>query len=233
MEVDIYGGQEPRQLALYNYTDAAHYLDIPVSTVRAWARGGSYTSGNEKRRFPPVLSSSAKEKPIKGLSFLDLTELFVLKALRRDRKVSLEKIRSALKYAEDKLGIEKLLLTDILTHGGDMFIEYYGDYVSVSKNGQIALEAVLRQYLSRVDRDSRLTPITLHPIVEGFGEEKPVAINPRVSFGKPTITGTGTNTVVVAIRHEAGETVEEIADDYSIDPQYIRGAIAYEYRAAA
>lgn len=233
MEVDIYGGQEPRQLALYNYTDAAHYLNIPVSTVRAWAKGGSYTSGSEKRRFPPVLSSGDKGKPIKGLSFFDLTELFVLKALRRDRKVSLEKIRNALKYAEDKLGIEKILLTDIFTHGGDMFIEYYGDYVSVSKNGQIALEGVLRQYLRRIHRDNRLAPVTLYPIVEGFDEEKPVAINPRVSFGKPTIYGTGTNTAVVAMRHEAGETVEEISDDYNIDPQFIRGAIAYEYRAAA
>lgn len=233
MEIDIYGGQEPRRLALYNYTDAAHYLDMPVSTVRAWAVGGSYTSGKERKRFPPVLSSSNAPRPIKGLSFLDLTELYVLKALRRDRKVSLEKIRSAIKYAQDKLGIDNLLLTDIFTHSGDMFIEYYGDYVSVSKSGQIALEAVLKQYLRRVRRDSELAPVTLYPLVDGFGEDKPVSINPRVSFGKPTVFGTGTNTAIVALRHEAGETIEEIADDYSIDPQLIRGAIAYEYRAAA
>lgn len=231
--VDIYGDQKPQQLALYTYADASRYLNLPTSTVRAWVRGGSYTSGTEKRVFAPVLSTVSNGKSFKGLSFLDLTELFVLKALRRDHNVRLEYIRRALRYAEDTLGISRLLLMDVMRYNKDVFVKHYGDLVNLSRGGQIALEAVLRRYLDRVDRDDRSTPITLYPIVEGFGDEKPVAINPRVSFGKPTIYGTGTNTAVVARRYEAGETVDEIAYDYEIDTRLVEGAISYEYERAA
>ena len=231
--IDFYGGQEPQQLALYTYADAARYLDLSASTVRAWVRGGSYTSGTEKASFAPVLSVASNGKSFRGLSFLDLTELFVLKALRRDHNVRLENIRRALHYAEETLDIKRLLLMDVMTYDRNVFVRRYGELINLSRGGQIALEAVLKQYLSRVDRDDRSTPITLYPIVEGFGDDKPVAINPRVSFGKPTISGTGTNTAVVARRYEAGETVDEIAHDYDIDPRLVEGAISYEYARAA
>lgn len=231
--VDFYGGQEPQQLALYTYADAARHLDLSPSTVRAWVKGGSYTSGTEKVSFAPVLSATSDGKAFRGLSFLDLTELFVLKALRRDHNVRLESIRRALRYAEKTLDIKRLLLMDVMTYNRNVFIKRYGELIDLSRDGQVALEVVLRQYLSRVDRDDRSTPITLYPIVEGFGDGKPVAINPRVSFGKPTIYGTGTNTAVVARRHQAGETVDEIAYDYDIDPRLVEGAISYEYARAA
>lgn len=231
--VDIYGGEEPQQLVLYTYTDASRHLNLPISTVRSWVKGRTYTSGAGKKVFAPVLSTVSKGKSFKGISFLDLTELFVLKALRRDHNVRLEDIRRALHYAEDTLGIQRLLLMDVITYDRDVFVKQYGDLVNLSRGGQVALEAILRRYLERVDRDDRSTPITLYPIVEGFGDEKPVAINPRVSFGKPTIAGTGTNTAVVARRYEAGETVHEIANDYELDPHLIEGAISYEYERAA
>jgi uncharacterized protein (DUF433 family) len=120
-----------------------------------------------------------------------------------------------------------------MTYGGDLFVKIYGDLVNLSRGGQVALEAVLKESLDRVDKDDRSTPITLYPIVEGFGDEKLVSISPRVSFGKPTVAGTGTNTAVIAHRYEAGETIDEIAFDYDINPHFIKGAISYEYRTAA
>jgi uncharacterized protein (DUF433 family) len=42
-----------------------------------------------------------------------------------------------------------------------------------------------------------------------------VVIDPRLSFGRPVLAGTGIPTVVIAERCNAGESMEELASDYS------------------
>jgi uncharacterized protein (DUF433 family) len=228
--VDIYGGQDPERLPIYTFADASRYLDIPATTVRYWAKGGIYTREEERRIFAPILMSGSSEEPFEGLSFLNLTELFVLKALRRKHNVQLRKIRWALEFAERELGIDRLLLSDLHTYGGNVFIKHYGDMINLP-GGQITLEKILDRYLKRVDRDARKVPITLYPIIEDLGDERPVSIDPRVLFGKPTVTGTGIHTAVIAERYRSGEGIEQLASDYRLDPDLITGALMYEKAA--
>ena len=37
--IDLYGGRDPRELPAYGIPEAAHYLHIPVATLRTWVRG--------------------------------------------------------------------------------------------------------------------------------------------------------------------------------------------------
>ena len=227
--VDIYGGKNPLEMPLYTYADASRYLAIPSSTVTYWVKGGPTTGKEGKRAFyKPVLPAH----PESGLSFFNLVELHTLKALRRVHEVSLKNIRSALVYAEQTLGIDRLLLSEALsTHGGEVFIQYLEETINLSRGGQMAIQGILERYLRRVERDDKLIPIKLYPDFEGIGEKRPVVINPRVSFGKPTVAGTGIHTAVIAHRIDAGESVEDLVQDYGISAHLIEEVVRYEKAA--
>ena len=227
--VDIYGGRNPLEMPLYTYADASRYLGIPNSTVAYWAKGGPTTGKEGKRAFyRPVLPNP----PERGLSFFNLVELHTLKALRRVHEVSLKNIRSALVYAEQTLHIERLLLSpELSTHGGEVFIQYLEDTLNLSRGGQMAIQGILERYLRRVERDDKLIPIKLYPDFEGIGDERPVVINPRVSFGKPTVAGTGIHTAVIAHRIDAGESVEDLVQDYGISAHMVKEVVRYEKAA--
>ncbi len=230
MAVDIYGGLDPLKMPLYGYTEASNYLHVPTTTVRYWAQGGTYTRKGEQRQFEPLLSVV----PEGGLSFLNLVELHTLDALRSINKVRLQDVRTALEYARHDLGIERLLLSDDLsTHKGEVFIEHYGKLLSLKRQGQFALKEILKFYLQRVERDEKFNPTKLFPVIDIAIDrsQRPVEINPRVSFGRPTITGTAIFTGTIANRFNSGETIQELALDYDIEPQLIEGALLYEKAA--
>jgi uncharacterized protein (DUF433 family) len=60
-----------------------------------------------------------------------------------------------------------------------------------------------------------------------------VAIDPRVQFGRPCVSGTGVPTDVLHERFLAGEGIEEIASDYGLEVHQVEAAIRYEHRSAA
>lgn len=54
-----------------------------------------------------------------------------------------------------------------------------------------------------------------------------------VSFGRPVLEGTGIPTAIVAERYKAGETIEELADDYERPSRDIQEAIRCELETKA
>lgn len=231
MAVDIYKGQNPLELPTYTVTDASYFLHIPLATIKTWTTGRRYRIKTGQSSFKPII-------PVKDskLSFLQLVELYILRALRRVHQVKIESVRKAIDYAEHQLGIERLLLSkELLTGGGNLFIERYGELISLNKSGQLALKEILRDYLTRVDRDANNTPIRLYPYINEGSEDKKIVIDPRVSFGYPTLKGTGIKTRVVVSRIDAGESIDEVAHDYGIKPEQVKSAILYEqvYKQAA
>jgi uncharacterized protein (DUF433 family) len=232
MKTDIYRGQSPLELPLYTVTDASNFLHIPLGTVKNWTKGRQYKAGIGRSSFSAIVPLR------KGrLSFLQLVELYVLRALRTVHQVRIESVRKAIRYAEKEFSIERLLLSkELLAGGGNLFIEHYGKLVSLNKSGQIALKEILKDYLKRVDRDAQDTPIRLYPYVSHeSSEDKQIVIDPRISFGYPTLRGTGIKTSVIVSRIDAGESIEEVAADYELDDEQITSAVVYEqmYKQAA
>ena len=61
-----------------------------------------------------------------------------------------------------------------------------------------------------------------------------VVVDPRIAFGRPVLVGTRIPTEVIYQRFEAGESIEQLADDYGRTPSEIEEAIRCEhYREAA
>ena len=167
------------------------------------------------------------------MSFNNLIEGHVLRALRVDHGVRMGAIRTAIRYAEKELGIRRLLLDKRLeTDGVDLFLDRLGKLINLSLSGQLAVRRLLAGYLRRIDHDGGQHPVRFYPFVaRALNESRSIVIDPRVSFGRPSVVGTGISTSVIAGRIDAGETVEEVADDYGLRVLDIEEAVVYE-RAA-
>ncbi len=219
-----------RELPAYSVAEVAHYLNIPRSTVRYWATG---------KDSSPALIEVVDTNPV-AFSFLNLVELHVLAAIRREHTVPMHKVRSAIDYLQvntrnesDKL--HPLLSEQLQTDGLDLFIEEYGRLVNISRAGQLTMRVIIEAALRRIERDRRGIPIKLYPFTRSNINDAPamVVIDPTLSAGRPVITGTGLATEVIAERYKAGETVTELAKDYDREEAEIEEAIRCEIRAAA
>jgi uncharacterized protein (DUF433 family) len=230
--IDIYGGMRPIDIPRYTLPEAAHHLRLPTATVRTWVIGRTYPSASGPRRSKPIIIPADRRTPL--FSFGNLAELHVLSAMRKIHGVKLQNIRNAVDclkkhFHSDHPLIEKQFLTD----GKDLFIEQFGDVINVSQQGQMVFQW-LRVYLERIDRDSNGKPIRLFPFTANVEQQSPrlVAIDPRINFGTPCISGTDIPTSIIAERFEAGDSLEDLAVDYGRPRIEIEEAVRYEARAA-
>ena len=219
-----------RELPAYTISEAAHYLTVPAATVRYWSVG----QGN----YPPLIVVPKRSPTL--LSFLNLTELHVLAAIRRGHIVAMPKVRKAIEYlVENVLDAPDqrypLISCKLETDGLDLFIEQYGQLINVSQGGQMAMREVVSAALRRIKRDPQGLPIKLYPFTRTAMEDAPaiVVIDPAISAGRPVIAGTGLTTQVIAERCKAGESVSQLAEDYEREESEIEEALRCELKLAA
>ena len=93
------------------------------------------------------------------------------------------------------------------------------------------MKELLTAHLERVERDSSSIPIRLYPLVPGEKAERPVVIDPNVSFGRPTVVGSGIQTAVLVQRFDAGESLGDLAADYGLPEERIKSAVLFEQAA--
>ena len=142
-------------------------------------------------------------------------------------------IRKAIEYAEGSLGVTRLLLRDELRSSGqDVFFDRLSELINLSRSGQMAMRQMLSAYLKHVERDENDLPSRLYPLRPAWsGAKRPIVIDPRISFGRPTVAGAGVSTEALANRIDAGERAEDLAWDYGLEVTQIEDAVLYE-RAA-
>ena len=225
--------QDVRELSAYGVPEAAHYLLVPRATLRSWVAGMSYRSDGERRFFKPVIQPAATS-PV-ALSFINLIEAHVLAAIRRKHRVDMKAVRRAIEFLKDQFGSKRPLADHKFeTDGVNLFISHYGDFISVSQGGQLAVRDLLKAHLRRIDRDDKGLPLRLYPFTRVDETEQPknIVIDPFISFGKAVITGTGISTDIVAERFKAGESADELASDYGCAREKIEEAIRCELSLA-
>ena len=214
-----------REHPRYSVEDAARYLHIPISTMRAWVSGykrRNRTTG-KVRRFDPLITPADPKKNL--LSFYNLAEAHVLRSTR-DRQVPLVNVRRAMEYIRQYMKSEyPLISNDFATSGQDMFVTHLGQTINASKAGQVAMHSILNEYLLRIERDASGMPTQFSPF-----HSVHLNINPRVSSGSPVIRGSGVMVSVVLARKESGESLPELARDFGLSTSDIEEAIR-EYAA--
>lgn len=232
LRVDL--DRDPRELPAYGIVEAAHYLQIPPATIRSWVVGRYYPTQSGKRFFKPIIVLPDKARPL--LSFMNLVEAHILDAIRRQHEVQLQKVRAALEYLNSKFPSKHPLADQKFeTDGLDLFVERYGELINISQEGQLAVRKLIQAHLSRIERDAIGIPISLYPFTRrrALDEPKAIVIDPYVSFGRPVLVGTGIATAIVAERYKAGESMDDLADDYGRRRSEIEEAIRCELQVQA
>lgn len=226
---ELYRGHDPRDVPAYTVGEVSRLTGVCRSTLASWVHG--------QKGSVPVIGTHGEDGGY--VSFMALAELHVLAALRRHHRISLQKIRTAIKYIADMADSgHPLLDLPLKTDGVSLFVDYLGDLIDCSKRGQIGMKQVLDAYLERIERDER-GPQRLYPFTRDLRsdtqlerEPRLIVIDPRIAFGQPVIAGTRIRTSIINERFRAGESATELAKDYGRGLREIEEALRCEGKAA-
>jgi uncharacterized protein (DUF433 family) len=199
----------------YTSRQASHYIGVPYQTLRAWIGSDGLISTPEANT----------------LSFNNLAEAHILKAMRKTHQLSLQKIRKALlELARIRKTAHPLLDESFETDGVSLCIRDEDQVINLSKSSQREFREFVSLYLHRIQRDSNGIATHLYPFVsrDDASEPKHISISPKVSFGRPVLVGTGVATSVIAGRFAARDSVSDLAIEYEVDPKVLEDAIRWE-----
>jgi len=226
------GSSAAAAIPAYGVSEAARYLRVAPATLRSWVAGRHYPSSGGDGFFAPLIAPAAASPP--QLSFENLIEAHVLRALRVRHDVPVRHVRTALAYAQNTLGIDRLLLSrELSAHAGEVLLEKYGQLVNLSRSGQLALKHLFGAHLERVDWSERDIPVRLFPFgppASGSGA-RVIAIDPCLRFGRPVVYRVGVSTEAIAQRIDAGESPGDVAQDYGLGPEEVATAVLFEQAA--
>lgn len=145
------------------------------------------------------------------------------------------KVRKAMDFVRGRLRESRpLISTQFETNGIDLFVEYCGQLLNVTRAAQAEMRDVLQESLRRIDRDPKGLPIRLYPFTRNQLADAPrlVVIDPSRSFGRPVIAGSGLVTAEIAARVKAGESLKDLAEDYRQPTNVLAEAVRCELQAA-
>jgi len=211
-----------RYTPLYTQMEVSRYARVRPATVRTWALS---------MRSPVIVPADTRSAS--PLSFVNLVEVHVLRALRQVHRVPLQRIRSALDWLAEKYRVKHPLAEiDLETDGYDVFVRRLQHTVSASERGQIAIPAVVDRYLKRIERDQHNVPVRFFPFPYD-ASPKIVVMDPSIDFGRPVIAKTRIATSIIFERYGGGEAMKDIAEDYGLDIIAVEEALRCEMERTA
>lgn len=233
-DTDIYGGEDPRDIPNYSYMEAARLSRVPNATLRSWVRGRHYPRRGGTAQFKPLIE--LPDKNIPALSYNNIIEAHVLSVIRHYHHLELKKVRAAIDYMKETWRVaHPLTYQGFKTDGIDLFIERLGKIINASSGGQVVFRETIEARLSRIEYGTDGKSIKLFPFVRNMDSlEQPrfISVDPRVSFGKPVIAGTGIPVANIVDRLEAGDSIADLERDFRIGSAPIEEAIRYVLKAA-
>jgi uncharacterized protein (DUF433 family) len=206
-------------LPAYMISEAARYARVSAKTVADWHKVGGRKA----------VTLSPKDKRA-ALSYMQLIEVAVVAAFR-EAGLPLTAIRDAREYISKVLESEfPFAEYQFKREGKRLLIDYQqiegekgrGKYLDATAGGQLAWEQCVSPRLQEFLYENDGVAIRWHVA----GAKSPVVIDPRISFGAPTVGGVPT--WVIKGRWEAGESVADIADDFGLKKLDVRRALAFE-----
>lgn len=236
---DIYNGKDPRDIPNYSYPEAARLSGVPTATLRSWVIGRRYPRRGGSAQFKPLIE--LPDKNIPALSYTNIIEAHVLSVIRNYHHLELKKVRAAIDFMKRSLEVtHPLTYKGFKTDGIDLFIDHLGEVIlNASQGGQVVFREIMEARLSRIDYGSDGKSVRLFPFIRNTGyqsaarQPRIISVDPRVSFGKPVIAGTGIPVANIVDRLEAGDSIADLQRDFQISHESIEEAIRYGLKAAA
>ena len=200
-------------LPAYHVGEAARYAQISPQTVVAW----------HKADQAHVLSERQDRE---RLSYLQLIELAVVAAFRQ-AKIPLPEIRAARDYIKRNLKSQHPFAEyQFKRYGKSLFTEFEesgrSKLLKANQGGQLVWKEIVGPVLQEFEYEHEGVAIRWRVA----GPSSPIIIDPRLSFGAPTVKGVPT--WVLKGRFDAGESDSLIAEDFGLDVPSVREALKFE-----
>jgi uncharacterized protein (DUF433 family) len=210
----------------YTVAQAARLAGTSPQNVRRWLLG--YEAPGH--RMAPVFGPREPGEAALALSFLELAELIVVARFRRGsgKQIPLARLRAAHDFARKKLGIEYPFVSGKLkVEGGHIMHEFEQENpgpgkLALDRNGHYALPIDFHDAMEMFEFD---TESGLASRWYPLGREVPVVVDPDHGAGWPTIKGRNVRLEVLHARWKAGWDIEEIAEDFDLDPGDVQAAL--------
>jgi uncharacterized protein (DUF433 family) len=207
-----------RRLYLPNYqlAEAAKYARLSPQTVAKWHTTGARKTLSEKQNRA-------------ALSYMQLIEVAVVAAFRK-ANLTLKHISETREYVRNQLKVEFPFAEYRFKADGKRLVMDYeqiegekgeGKVLRPDQGGQLAWEYIIGR-LREFEYEEQGVVVKWRP----GGPKSQIVIDPRVSFGAPSINGTPT--WVIQGRASSGESVKEIADDFDLDDEEVKEALSFE-----
>lgn len=205
-------------LPAYQVKEAARYATITTQTVRNWQARDTM-----QRTALPHRDKWA------SLSYLQLVELAFVSVLRK-MGVSLVAIKNHRDYIGKQLQTEYPFAHHRFKTDGKNIIVALSEFdttassrkwVFTNRGGQLTWGELIDKKFQEFDYKKELA-VRWHVA----GPKSPIVIDPQIAFGAPTIRGVPT--WAIGGRCKAGESIEDIADDFRIKENEVKQALQFE-----
>jgi uncharacterized protein (DUF433 family) len=196
----------------YSAVEAALYLRLPLNDVRRWVSEGVVRS------------------PSGGISFLNLLEIHILKGLRREFGLPLQRIRRARdEYNETEYSEHPFLDPRLETDGIHLFLHDGDEYLNLNRPRQRGFPQILSTYLRRIDRLAN-GEFQFFPFIVGEDAQEPrtIQMSPNIAFGRPVLARTGIATEVIAGRFRARDSIADLSEEYGVPAAMVEDAVRWE-----
>lgn len=193
---------------LFTLRESAAYLDIPVSTLHAWAR---------PKDAAPLVTAFPRAGRSATVPFVGFAESYVLSALRR-AGVPMQRIRRAVAKLDEEIGLEHALASErVYTDGAEVIFDYAersedDAMLAVVRTGQRQLEQIIRGYLNQITYGGDGWAARLRLPAYAAAQ---VVVDPRQAFGQPLVVHGGARVEDLVDRFQAGDGLSEIADEFA------------------
>ena len=209
---------------VYGLSDAASLLGLNWSRARAWLDGYERKSV----RYPPVVRPCSTGETV--VSWGEFVELGYLREYRR-KGVPLQRLRPVIEALREEFQTPYPLAT-AKPYVGDrelvMKLQEDNDLPQqiaiVVRSGQtVMLAREAERFFKKVafDPSDDGDVCRLHPA----GRTTPVVIDPLVRFGRPSVESVAVERLWEL--HDAGESVDEIAEAYEMGRHLVEAAVTY------
>jgi uncharacterized protein (DUF433 family) len=200
--------------------------------VRRWLKGYDYLSDSTKHHMQPVVH----RKGTSGTgyaSFLDLVDLLFVKKFI-DEGISLQRVRKALNEASLVLGTGHFARQLFYADNKNIYLQLRKEgntILQLLSGGQQAIPSVIEQLTRQIVFDTS-TGLAARWFPQG--PEGLIVLDPRISFGRPSIVKKGIATETVYDLYMGGrKNQRNITDWLNLTNEEVEAAIQYEERIAA
>jgi uncharacterized protein (DUF433 family) len=226
---DVIGTEDARlSRAIFTLPEAAGYLDVPKSTIHAWARPAA---------GKPLITVFPRRGAQATVPFIGFAEAYVLTVFRC-AGVPLQQIRPAVDALSRNIGLEHALASKRLyTDGAEVLYDYANERneddlleLVVVRTGQHQFSEIVRDYLKRITygSDGWATRVRLPSY-----QRAEVVVDPTMAFGLPLVVHGGARVEDLVDRFVAGDSVADIAYDFDVPPEEVEDVIRVATRTAA